>query len=79
MVREHLIGSAPKFAVTAQPDRSDPGKRRWIIQTIPRLSISEMGEMTRNAIQGLYGEFMKMKAERVLKSRRIDPKAVVGE
>lgn len=72
-MKEHPIAFLRRFAVRVARDPSDPEKKRWLVQTIPALSVGDMGEMTRAAIQGLYGEFMQKRAERVLKSRGIDP------
>jgi hypothetical protein len=74
----HILSAPRRFAVRVERDTNDPERKRWFVQTIPELSVAEMGAMTRAAIEGLYGEFTKMKAERVLKSRGIDPKAVAA-
>jgi len=58
------ISFPPKCRVIAKRDPSD--KSRWVLETVQQITMDEAEQMTRNAIAGMYGEYTKLRAQKVL-------------
>lgn len=65
MIVRH-ISFPPKCRVIAKRDPAD--RSRWILETVQQITMDQAEQMTRNAIAGMYGEYTKLRAQKILAS-----------
>jgi len=65
------ISFPPKCRVIAKRDPYD--KSKWTLETVQQITMDEAEQMTRNAIAGMYGEYTKLRAQKVLTAKGVLP------